>query len=74
MVTFLTIEELIQHSSFQREFSRFRQLGGQVTVDGNKIILDALKVVPAAITVACVQRIKDLDAIHRLVVITQNEA
>jgi len=61
-------EDLINDPSMQREFSRFRFLGGQIRINNNKIVLSSV-IVPKYIMKLFAQRIRDLDAENLLEVV-----
>jgi len=63
-------EDMINHPSLQREFSRFRSLGGQIRIDNNKIVLYSM-IIPEDITELFAQRIRRLDVENLLEVVVE---
>ncbi len=63
-------EDLINHPSLQREFSRFQSLGGRIRINNNEIVLSSL-VIPKDITELFAQRIRRLDAENLLEVVIE---
>lgn len=69
----MKVGELIGHPSVQREFARFRSLGGSIKVDGNKIYLFP-EIIPIEIAQAFAERIRKLDEEKKLEVTVRNRA
>jgi hypothetical protein len=56
----MTVKELLSSRSFQREFNRFKSLGGKVEIDQNKVILFS-DIVPKNIVDTFAKKIKKID-------------
>ncbi|QQG45957.1 MAG: hypothetical protein HYY55_03175 [Candidatus Niyogibacteria bacterium] len=69
----MEVEKLIGHPSLQREFKRFRQLGGSVRIDGDKIVLFS-EIIPIEVAQDFAERIRSLDEEKKLEVTVQTEA
>lgn len=69
----MEVNELISHPSVQREFERFRRLGGSIEVDGNKIFLFP-STIPIEIAQAIAERIRKLDEEKKLEVTVRSKA